>query len=276
MRRERDEEEGKEPGDGEEEEEEEDRENPDKPVEAEPPKAEEKKVVKQVQAVSKPAKEEKRQVKANIPQPGQPLIGGQKMENMPFDEAIDVSGKGFVSSFPSLGSDSVESGKEEDDKGDDGEARKPAVKQGAPKPGTKGPVEIPSTGAKVPVSGETQTEQVEQKEEEEEDEEEEEVQKKGGMPKGLEKPGAAAPVNGYNPMEFASLSVSTEVSELFQHITRYHPHNIELETKLKPFIPDYIPAVGEVDAFLKVTPPEGDVENLGLMVLVGAHPSHFP
>ena len=27
---------------------------------------------------------------------------------------------------------------------------------------------------------------------------------------------------------------------------------IDLEYKLKPFIPDYIPAVGDIDAFLKV------------------------
>ncbi len=27
---------------------------------------------------------------------------------------------------------------------------------------------------------------------------------------------------------------------------------IELEAKLKPFIPDFIPAIGDVDAFIKV------------------------
>jgi intraflagellar transport protein 46 len=30
------------------------------------------------------------------------------------------------------------------------------------------------------------------------------------------------------------------------------PHDIEIEAKLKPFIPDYIPAIGEIDAFVKV------------------------
>ena len=38
--------------------------------------------------------------------------------------------------------------------------------------------------------------------------------------------------------------VSNEVKELFQYIGRYKPQTIELETKLKPFIPDYIPAIG--------------------------------
>ena len=32
----------------------------------------------------------------------------------------------------------------------------------------------------------------------------------------------------------------------------YTPQVVELENKLKPFIPDYIPAVGDIDAFLKV------------------------
>ena len=34
--------------------------------------------------------------------------------------------------------------------------------------------------------------------------------------------------------------------------SRYTPQSIELENKLKPFIPDFIPAVGDIDAFVKV------------------------
>lgn len=37
-----------------------------------------------------------------------------------------------------------------------------------------------------------------------------------------------------------------------------------METKVKPFIPEYIPAVGEVDAFLKIPRPDGKPEHLGL------------
>lgn len=33
---------------------------------------------------------------------------------------------------------------------------------------------------------------------------------------------------------------------------RYTPESVELEHNLKPFIPDFIPAVGDIDAFLKV------------------------
>ena len=89
--------------------------------------------------------------------------------------------------------------------------------------------------------------------------------------------------------------MSGEIKELFQYVSRYKPHNIELETKMRPFIPDYIPAVGEIDHFAKArlarmphphtpatTPPhlsphlplhaqvprpDGKPDNLGLAVL---------
>jgi hypothetical protein len=57
---------------------------------------------------------------------------------------------------------------------------------------------------------------------------------------------------GYNAADYAHLSVPEDVRELFQYIGRYKPHNIALDTKLKCFIPDYIPSVGEMDAFIKV------------------------
>lgn len=37
---------------------------------------------------------------------------------------------------------------------------------------------------------------------------------------------------------------------------RYIPQNLQLDYKFKPFIPEYLPAVGDIDAFLKVVPPE--------------------
>ena len=71
----------------------------------------------------------------------------------------------------------------------------------------------------------------------------------------------------YNPLEYANLNVSGEVKELFEYITRYKPQKIDLETKLKPFVPDYIPAIGEVDAFLKMPKPDGASEDLGINML---------
>merc|ERR1719181_2514446 len=81
--------------------------------------------------------------------------------------------------------------------------------------------------------------------------------------------GAGAPVaeGMYDPAEFANLQVSAEIKELFQYVTRYKPHNIELETKMRPFIPDYIPAVGDIDPFIKVPRPDGKADNLGLVTL---------
>jgi len=42
------------------------------------------------------------------------------------------------------------------------------------------------------------------------------------------------------------------VKGLFEYITNYTPADVELDSVLKPFVPDYMPAVGEVDAFVKV------------------------
>lgn len=64
----------------------------------------------------------------------------------------------------------------------------------------------------------------------------------------------------------ARAQVTEEIRDLFQYIGRYKPHNIELETKLKPFIPEYIPAVGDIDEFIKVPRPDGQPDYLGLKV----------
>lgn len=73
--------------------------------------------------------------------------------------------------------------------------------------------------------------------------------------------------SGYNPADYAHLNVPTDVRELFQYIGRYKPHNVELETKIRCFIPEYIPAVGEIDAFMKPPRPDGQPETLGLTEL---------
>jgi len=73
--------------------------------------------------------------------------------------------------------------------------------------------------------------------------------------------------NAYNPDEFKNLKVSPEVEELFQYITRYKPHTIELDTALKPFIPELIPSIGEVDAFIKMPRPDEDASSLGTLRL---------
>ncbi|VDL51821.1 unnamed protein product [Hymenolepis diminuta] len=54
---------------------------------------------------------------------------------------------------------------------------------------------------------------------------------------------------------------------MFQFIHHYSPERIELKTRLYPFIPEYIAAVGDADAFLKVPRPDGKADNLGLIQL---------
>lgn len=74
-------------------------------------------------------------------------------------------------------------------------------------------------------------------------------------------------INFYNPSNFTHLDVSTELKDLFTHILAYKPHSIDLETKLKPFIPEYIPSVGDIDPFVKIPRPDGQSDFLGLNVL---------
>jgi hypothetical protein len=70
-------------------------------------------------------------------------------------------------------------------------------------------------------------------EQEEEDEEEEESSDESDGEKG----GSGM----YNPSDYAHLDVSSEIKDLFQYIQRYKPQKIDLETRLKPFIPGNAP-----------------------------------
>jgi len=56
--------------------------------------------------------------------------------------------------------------------------------------------------------------------------------------------------NRYEDVDFTD-----EQLELFKHIAVYKPKQIDLETVLKPLIPDYIPSVGWVDPFIKPPAP---------------------
>uniref|UniRef100_A0A1I8NPB1 Intraflagellar transport protein 46 homolog n=1 Tax=Stomoxys calcitrans TaxID=35570 RepID=A0A1I8NPB1_STOCA len=57
------------------------------------------------------------------------------------------------------------------------------------------------------------------------------------------------------PEKWENLQIHQEVKELFPYILKYIPQHIETAYHLQPFIPDYVPAVGDVDAFLQVTGP---------------------
>ena len=77
-------------------------------------------------------------------------------------------------------------------------------------------------------------------------------------------------MNLYNPDEYANLNVSTEIKELFKYISRFKPQAIDLDSKLKVFLPEYSPAVGEVDAFIKMPRGDHNLETLGLNMLVNS------
>ncbi|XP_061396575.1 intraflagellar transport protein 46 homolog [Musca vetustissima] len=57
------------------------------------------------------------------------------------------------------------------------------------------------------------------------------------------------------PDKWEALQVPQEVKDLFPYILKYIPQHIETAYHLQPFIPDFVPAVGDVDAFIRVTEP---------------------
>lgn len=88
----------------------------------------------------------------------------------------------------------------------------------------------------------------------------------GGAKTAANKP---PPTQEYNPADYASINqrASREMQELFMTIAQYQPQVQELPSKLRPFIPDFIPSVGDLDPFCKVPRPDARPDNLGLTVV---------
>lgn len=63
----------------------------------------------------------------------------------------------------------------------------------------------------------------------------------------------------YDPSEYARLAagkgVSDELREILGYIAAFNPTPVELPTPLKPFVPDYIPALSEVRTLLGLLYP---------------------
>ncbi|KAI8609569.1 intraflagellar transport complex B protein 46 C terminal-domain-containing protein, partial [Chytriomyces sp. MP71] len=78
---------------------------------------------------------------------------------------------------------------------------------------------------------------------------------------------AAYGAKDHGSFKDASVSLSDEMKEVFQCISRYHPQKIDREPELQPFIPEYIPAIGDIDAFIKISRPDQKPESLGLTIL---------
>lgn len=96
----------------------------------------------------------------------------------------------------------------------------------------------------------------------------------GGLPPTATGAAAAAsakpnPAPEYNPADYSSINqrASREMQDLFACIAAYQPLSQELPSKLRPFIPDFIPSVGDLDPFCKIPRPDGRPDNLGLHVV---------
>jgi intraflagellar transport protein 46 len=70
----------------------------------------------------------------------------------------------------------------------------------------------------------------------------------------------------FNIDDFLNLDVNSEVKELLNDMRKFTPNRniLILDTKIKPFIPNYVPSIGEVDAFIKINRPDNKLEELGL------------
>ncbi|KAA6360479.1 MAG: putative Intraflagellar transport protein 46, partial [Streblomastix strix] len=67
--------------------------------------------------------------------------------------------------------------------------------------------------------------------------------------------------------EFNLLTFTPENRAMVQTVFQFTAHNLSLPTPLRPFLPEYQPAIGDVDNFTKVGRPDGAPELLGLAVL---------
>lgn len=63
---------------------------------------------------------------------------------------------------------------------------------------------------------------------------------------------------------FSSLDVPEDARRMFALIDAYVPPDTHHPTPLKPFVPDYVPAVGGIDEFVKIPRPDGFDSALGI------------
>eukprot|EP00163_Fabomonas_tropica_P002184 TRINITY_DN1163_c1_g1_i2.p1 TRINITY_DN1163_c1_g1~~TRINITY_DN1163_c1_g1_i2.p1 ORF type:complete len:436 (-),score=98.82 TRINITY_DN1163_c1_g1_i2:958-2265(-) len=83
----------------------------------------------------------------------------------------------------------------------------------------------------------------------------------------LETSAMEPPEGAYDPQDYEHLQVSGEVKELFSYIGRYKPLDIDLPAHMDPFVPEFLPAAGDLEAFLTVPRPDGRVDGTGINVV---------
>jgi intraflagellar transport protein 46 len=65
----------------------------------------------------------------------------------------------------------------------------------------------------------------------------------------------------------ASPAGAAGMASLFALIGKFRPEPVEIPVHWKPFIPDLVPAIGAIDAFIKIPRPDGDLDELGLVIV---------
>lgn len=68
-------------------------------------------------------------------------------------------------------------------------------------------------------------------------------------------------------MDTVDTTSDPELAQIFSLITDFNPEPTPISLHFKPFIPDLIPSIGAIDAFIKVPRPDDEFEPLGLTVL---------
>mgnify|MGYP001147653087 CR=1 FL=1 len=74
------------------------------------------------------------------------------------------------------------------------------------------------------------------------------------------------PDNGFSA-GISNVPTSPELAPLFAMISQFQPPPLEISPHYKPFLPDLIPSIGAIDAFIKVPRPDGEQDPLGLVLL---------
>ncbi|XP_056365860.1 intraflagellar transport protein 46 homolog isoform X2 [Oenanthe melanoleuca] len=173
------------------------------------------------------------------------------VENQPYDESLELPEAEPGARSPRAGS----AGRLRDSRG-------PAASVGAAERGSG----ARGGGGKEEAAARLPRPATVSEDDDEDDEDSEEDSSESDSEEDSEEHGAALE-GDFNPADFDYLQVSSEIKDLFEYIKRYTPKTIEIEHKLQPFIPEFIPAVGDIDAFLKVPRPDGKPDSLGLLIL---------
>ena len=76
-------------------------------------------------------------------------------------------------------------------------------------------------------------------------------------------------LNFFDVNQFLNLDLDEEYKSLLTIMKKFEIDKtiLTLDTKMKPYIPNLIPSIGEVDAFIKINRPDNKIEELGLDIV---------